>query len=437
MHDFSSWSLSTISLACSEEDFKLVDIYVRYISRLGQKGEAPRTRQHITSNISVELYTQSHTTNITNMSSSGQSALLPQNFKPLQPLEHAEELHKTALAMGAAGKGVLAADESTGSIKKRLEKVGRENTEDNRREWRDVMLTAASDYEKSISGIITFEETLMQHDATLESNYKGKSFVEVIKSRGIIPGIKVDKGTVALPRTDPEETTTQGLDGLLDRCKQYYSRGARFSKWRCTYTVSPTTPSPLAITDNAEVLARYAAISQAAGLVPIVEPEVLMTHDQSIERSIEAHIAAYSAIFERLALHKVDLAGLVLKASMVVPGESFPRGQKASSPEQVADATVHVLSKTVPPLVPTIVFLSGGLSDADSIGYLNAINQRKAQNRNAAPWALTFSFGRALQGAAMQAWADGDVGEAQKRWVERATWSGQAALGEYRGGCPA
>lgn len=178
------------------------------------------------------------------MASNGTSQLKPQTFTPPQPLEHAEELHKTALAMGAAGKGLLAADESTGSIKKRLEKVGKENTEDNRREWRDVMFTASGDFEKHISGIITFEETLMEHNATIASKYKGKSFVDVINARGIIPGIKVDKGTVALPRTSPEETTTQGLDGLLDRCKKYYERGARFSKWRCTYIVSPTTPSP-------------------------------------------------------------------------------------------------------------------------------------------------------------------------------------------------
>ena len=368
------------------------------------------------------------------MSGHGSAPLRPQTFEPRQPLEHAEELHKTALGIGAAGKGLLAADESTGSIKKRLEKVGRENTEDNRREWRDVMFTADGSFEEHISGIITFEETLMKHDAQLDSKYKGKSFVDVIKSRGIIPGIKVDKGVVALPRTSPEETTTQGLDGLLDRCKQYYERGARFSKWRCTYIVSPTTPSALAITDNAEVLARYAAISQQAGLVPIVEPEVLMTHDQPIERSIEAHIAAYSAIFERLALHKVDFAGLVLKASMVVPGD---KSGKKASPEQVGEATVHVLSKTVPPLVPTIVFLSGGLSDSDSIDYLNAINKRKSQNRQAAPWALTFSFGRALQGVAMQAWADGKLKDSQSKWVDRAKWSGQAATGKYAGGCPA
>lgn len=364
------------------------------------------------------------------MSSNG---LTPNHFTPTQPLEHAEELHATALKIGEAGKGLLAADESTGSIKKRLSAVGKENTEDNRREWRDVMFTAPGKFEDHISGVITFEETLMNHDSQLEgSKYKGKSFVEVLQSRGIVPGIKVDKGTVALPRTSPEETTTQGLDGLLDRSKQYYERGARFSKWRCTYTISSTTPSQLAITDNAEVLARYAAISQQAGLVPIIEPELLMTHDQPLERSIEAHLAAYSALFERCALHKVDFAGLVLKASMVTPGEKHSKG----SPEAVAEATVHVLSKTVPPLVPTIVFLSGGFSDQTSIEYLNAINKKKQSNVSAAPWALTFSFGRALQGVAMQAWADGKLEDAQTKWVDRAKWSGAAAEGKYGGECP-
>lgn len=168
------------------------------------------------------------------------------------------------------------------------------------------------------------------------------------------------------------------------------------------------------------------------GLVPIVEPEVLMTHDQPIERSLEAHVAAYSAIFERLALHKVDFAGLVLKASMVVPGEKHSKAK----PEQVAEATLACLSKTVPPMVPTIVFLSGGMSDADSIECLNAINKLKQKDAGAAPWALTFSFGRALQGVAMKAWAGGDVQDSQKKWAERAQWCGEAAVGKYAGGCP-
>lgn len=347
-------------------------------------------------------------------------------------LEHAEELHTTALRLGEAGKGLLAADESTSSIKKRLADVGKPNTEDNRREWRDVLFTAAAPYESYISGVITFEESLMKHDAQLESQYKGQSFVDVLKSRGIIPGIKVDQGTVALPRTQPEESTTQGLDGLLDRCKKFYARGARFSKWRSTYVVSPTTPSALAIMDNAEVLARYAAISQQAGLVPIVEPEVLMTHDQPMERSLEAHIAAYSAIFERLALHKVDFAGLVLKASFVTPGKEHSK----AAPDEVAAATLNLLSKTVPPLVPTIVFLSGGFSDSDIVEYLNAINKLKQKNARAAPWALTFSYGRALQGVAMKAWAEGKKDESQRAWVDRAKWCSEASMGKYAGGCP-
>jgi fructose-bisphosphate aldolase class I len=190
----------------------------------------------------------------------------------------------------------------------------------------------------------------------------------------------------------------------------------------------------LAIEDNAETLARYAAISQQAGLVPIVEPEVLMAGDFPIERSIEAHLAAYSALFAKFTLHKVDLAGLVLKASMVVPGDKFEGGK--ASPEQVGEATVHVLSKTVPPLVPSIVFLSGGFGDSDSIAYLNAINKQKQKNPNAAPWALTFSFGRALQGLAMKTWANGDIKGAQEKWAQRAEWCGQASEGKYQGDCP-
>ncbi|OAG36496.1 hypothetical protein AYO21_09303 [Fonsecaea monophora] len=252
------------------------------------------------------------------------------------------ELHTTALALGAEGKGLLAADESKGSIKKRLEKLKKENAEDNRREWRDVMFTAEGPFEKYISGKIICQHHQGTGDQTL--------------------GIKVDKGTVTLPRTVPEETTTEGLYGLLERCKQYYERGARFT-----------------------------------------------------------------------AVFAVDFAGLVLKASMVVPGDMS--GQKAS-PEQVAEAAVHVLSKTVPQPVPTIVFLSGGLSDSDSISFLNAINKRKQSNPPAALWALTFSFGRALQGVAMQAWADGKLKESQSMWVDQAKWSREAAAGKYESGCP-
>ncbi|KAK9894069.1 fructose-bisphosphate aldolase class-I [Cystobasidium minutum MCA 4210] len=367
------------------------------------------------------------------MSSHGTAPLTPQHVMPNQPLKYAAELHKTALAIGASGKGLLAADESTGSIKKRLEGVGKENTEDNRREWRDLLFTAEGKYEDYVSGVITFEETLMKHDSQLQdSKYKGQSFVEILKKRGVIPGIKVDKGTVVLPRTAPEETSTQGLDGLLERCQQYYERGARFTKWRTTYTVSESTPSTQAIEANAEALARYAAISQQAGLVPIVEPEVLMAGDFNIQRSMEAHIAAYSVLFQKLALHKVDLAGLVLKASMVVCGDK----QGKATPEEVGEATIHALSKTVPPLVPTIVFLSGGFSDSESISYLNSINKVKQANPNRAPWALTFSFGRALQGVAMKAWAKGDIKDAQTKWVDRAKWSSAASQGKYNGECP-
>lgn len=352
-------------------------------------------------------------------------------FTPTPALKYADELHATAKALVADGKGLLAADESTGSIKKRLESVGKENNDDNRREWQDLMFTAEGPLEKYLGGVITFEDTLMKHDAQLESQYKGSPLRDVIKKRGIIPGIKTDKGTKPLSRTQPEETTTEGLDGLLARSQEYYAAGARFAKFRTTYIVTATTPSQLAIEDNANVQARYASISQEAGLVPIVEPEVLCNGDFTIERSAEAHIAAYSHLFRTLALHKVDFAGMILKASMVVPGD---KSGKVATPEEVAQATLHVLSKTVPPLVPGVVFLSGGLSEADSIAYLDAMNKLKKKEPSIAPWKLSFSFGRALQGEAMKVWAhSGDIKKAQETFMLRAKWCYEAALGEYKG----
>ncbi|KDQ60185.1 hypothetical protein JAAARDRAFT_126065, partial [Jaapia argillacea MUCL 33604] len=337
----------------------------------------------------------------------------------------------SAKAIVADGKGLLAADESIGSIKRRLESVGKENTDDNRREWRDLLFTADGPLEQYLGGVITFEETLMKHRAELEGPCKGTPFVQVIQKRGIILGIKTDKGTKPLPGTEPEETTTEGVDGLFERSKEYYQAGTRFAKFRTTYIVSDSTPSQLAIENNAEIQARYASISQQAGLVPIVEPEVLCNGNFTIERSAEAHIAAYTQLFRQLALHKVDFAGMLLKASMVVPGDE---SDTVASPEEVASATVRVMSKTVPPLVPGIVFLSGGLGEADAIAYLNVINRLKQREPQVAPWKLSFSFGRALQGEAMTVWAKtGDVQKAQKVWVERAKWCHEAALGRYKG----
>ncbi|TFK49422.1 fructose-bisphosphate aldolase class-I [Heliocybe sulcata] len=354
-----------------------------------------------------------------------------QKFTPSPALKNADEMHSVAKALVADGKGLLAADESTGSIKKRLESVGKENNDDNRREWRDLMFTAEGPLEKYLGGVITFEETLMKHDAQLNTQFKGTPLRDVIKNRNIIPGIKTDQGTKPLPRTEPEETTTEGLDGLLARSQGYYQAGARFAKFRTTYIVTASTPSQLAIEDNANVQARYASISQAAGLVPIVEPEVLCNGDFTIERSAEAHIAAYTHLFRTLSLHKVDFAGMILKASMVVPGD---KSGKVNTPEEVAAATLHVLSKTVPPIVPGIVFLSGGLGEADALAYLNAINQLANKDRSVAPWKLSFSFGRALQGEAMKVWAkSGDIKKAQDTFMLRAKWCWEAAQGEYRG----
>ncbi|KZT28101.1 fructose-bisphosphate aldolase class-I [Neolentinus lepideus HHB14362 ss-1] len=354
--------------------------------------------------------------------------MISQSFTPSPTLKNADTLHAVAKALVADCKGVLAADESTGSIKKRLESVGKENSDDNRREWRDLMFTAEGPWKNSA---ITFEETLMKHNAQLSTRFKGTPLRDVIKKRGIIPGIKTDKGTNPLPRTEPEETTTEGLDGLLERSQDYYNAGVRFAKFRTTYVVTASTPSQLAIENNAEIQARYASTSQAAGLVPIVEPEVLCNGDFTIERSAEAHIAAYTHLFRTLTLHKVDFSDMILKASMVVPGD---KSGKVATPEQVGAATLHMLSKTVPPLVPGIVSLSSGLSEKDALAYFNAINKLAKRDHSSASWKLSFSFGRALQGEAMKVWAEtGDVKKTQETFLLRAKWCWEAAQGEYKG----
>ena len=300
------------------------------------------------------------------------------------------ELEATIAKIVEPGKGILAADESMPTITKRFKAVGIDSTDETRRAYRSLLFTTP-DADQYLSGVILFEETLGQKadDGTL--------LPQVLAKRGILPGIKVDKGTTPLPGADGD-LVTQGLDGLADRLAAYKAQGARFTKWREVYPITPNNPTPLGIATNAEVLARYAAICQAQGLVPIVEPEVLIDGDHTIERCFEVSEAVLHAVFDALHRHRVLTEGMILKPSMVLPGKSHPNKAK---PEEVAAATLKVLRRTVPASVPTINFLSGGQGPEEATANLNAIN---AQAKNA-PWVLSFSFARALQDPVMHGWA--------------------------------
>jgi len=329
-----------------------------------------------------------------------------------------KELAGIAKAIVAPGKGILAADESTGTMGKRLANCGLENTEDNRRAYRQLLFT--SDKEKMgkrISGVILFHETLYQKAED------GTPFVDLIKAAGIIPGIKVDKGVKDLFGSEGEGTT-QGLDDLDVRCRQYKADGCQFAKWRSVLKIGTNTPSPLAITENANVLARYAATCQAAGLVPIVEPEVLCDGDHSLERCQKVTEKVLAAVYKALSDHHVYLEGTLLKPNMVTPGQGCP--QKAS-PAEVARATVLTFSRTIPPAVPGVVFLSGGQSESEASANLCAINQFKEAPK---PWRLSFSFGRALQASCLKAWAGKDIGAGQREFLRRAEINGMATEGQ-------
>jgi fructose-bisphosphate aldolase class I len=327
------------------------------------------------------------------------------------------ELHETAKALVAEGKGILAADESDGTIKKRFDSIGVESTEDNRRAYRELLFTADG-VEEYISGVILFDETIRQSSAD------GTPFPKLLSSRGIIPGIKVDKGTKPLALAS-EETITEGLDGLRERLEEYYELGARFTKWRATYSVGDGIPSEYAVWTNAHALARYAALSQEAGLVPIVEPEVLMDGSHSIDQAGNATGRALQAVYTELHDQRVDLYGTLLKPNMVLSG--YEASDRAGV-EEVAEATLDVLSRHVPAAVPGIVFLSGGQTDEDATAHLNAMNARGPH-----PWELSFSYGRALQAPALKAWG-GDPAkaeDAQKAFYRRAKFNGAARTGSY------
>ena len=328
------------------------------------------------------------------------------------------ELRATIAKLVTPGKGILAADESVPTITKRFNALGIESSEETRRAYR-ALLSTTPGIEDYVAGIILFEETLGQKADD------GTPLVDALSRRGIVPGIKVDKGTVALPGA-PGDLITQGLDGLGERLKAYKEKGARFAKWREVYAITDRNPTPLGIEANAEVLARYAAICQELSIVPIVEPEVLIDGDHTLERCYEVSDAVLHAVFRALHRHRVILEYIVLKPNMVLPGKE--RLPKASS-EEVARATLALLRRTVPAAVPSINFLSGGQSSVDATAHLNAMNVM-APN---APWVLSFSYARALQDDAMRTWAGRkeNVAAAQSAFHRRAKMNSLARHGKW------
>jgi fructose-bisphosphate aldolase class I len=326
-------------------------------------------------------------------------------------------LAETARALVAPGKGILAADESDSTIKKRFDSIGVESTEENRRTYRELLFTTpgVGDF---ISGAILFDETIRQ------STGEGKPFAEHLASQGVIPGIKVDKGAKPLAGF-PGEQVTEGLDGLRDRLADYVGLGARFTKWRAVISVGDGIPTDFCIDANAHALARYAALTQEAGMVPIVEPEVLMDGDHAIERHYDATRRTLEALFRELFAHRVELEGTLLKTNMVLSGKDA--GERAGV-EEVAAWTLRCLRDTVPPAIPGIVFLSGGQSDEDSTAHLSEMNRM-----GGVPWELSFSYGRALQAPALKAWEGrpSNVQKAQEAFYKRARLNGAARDGSY------
>ncbi len=322
-------------------------------------------------------------------------------------------LLKTINDLVIPGKGILAADESTGTCAKRFDSIGVASTEENRRAYREMLFTAEG-LENYISGVILYEETLSQ------KTKDGIPFAELLAGKGIVPGIKVDKGTQILPGSQ-KETFTQGLDGLTERLQQYKKLGARFAKWRGVLALDEEHPSRLAMKTNAEGLALYAALCQQEGIVPIVEPELLMDGAHTLERCFTATEKTLRTVFQALARHKVFLEGIILKPSMVISGKLCP---KQADVKTVAEATLTVLRRTVPAAVPSINFLSGGQSDQLAVEHLKAMNQSDL----IAPWYVSFSYGRALQAPALKAWGgqESQVKVAQEALLERAKANSQA-----------
>jgi fructose-bisphosphate aldolase, class I len=327
------------------------------------------------------------------------------------------DLHEIAKALVAEGKGILAADESSGTIKKRFDSISVESTEENRRAYRDLLFTTEG-AEEFISGVILYDETIRQSTAD------GTPFPKFLESKGMIPGIKVDMGAKALAGA-AEETITEGLDGLRERLAEYRDLGAKFTKWRAVISIGEGRPSDYAIWTNAHALARYAALSEEAGLVPIVEPEVLMDGGHTIDESYHVTVRTLQAVFTELFDQRVAREGLLLKTNMVVSG--YDSADQADV-ETVADETIRALANTVPAAVPGVVFLSGGMSDEDATARLNAMNKRGPH-----PWELSFSYGRALQAPALKAWQGetANVEAAQQAFYRRAKFNGAARSGSY------
>jgi fructose-bisphosphate aldolase class I len=332
-----------------------------------------------------------------------------------------ERLEDIAIAMVANGKGLLAADESTATIKKRFDTIGLESTADSRRDYREMLFRSDEAMKNNISGVILYDETIRQ------SAKDGPPFVQILKAAGCIPGIKVDAGAKPLAGL-PGETITEGLDGLRERLQEYYKLGARFAKWRGVIAIADGVPTWGAVKQNAQALARYAALCQEAGIVPIVEPEVLMdgkpaTH--SIERCYEVTEWVLKTVFDELYDARVVLEGMILKPNMVIDGKNA----RKASVEQVAEQTVRLLKSTVPAAVPGITFLSGGQNDEEATAHLSAMNANYTT-----PWKLTFSYGRALQAAALSAWngKPENFAAGQRAFTHRAKMNGLAATGGWK-----
>jgi fructose-bisphosphate aldolase class I len=325
---------------------------------------------------------------------------------------------ETARAMVAPGKGLLAADESAGTAKKRFDTVNVESTEENRRAYREMLFTTPG-LPEYVSGVILFDETLKQ------KTKEGVNFAEFLKKNGIIPGIKVDAGAHDMA-LHPGEKVTEGLDKLAERMQEYFKMGARFAKWRAVITIGEGIPTQACLDANAHALARYSAICQQASIVPIVEPEVLLDGTHSAERSEAVHFATLETLFHELATQDVSLEHVILKASMCVSGKDNP---KQAGVQEVAERTLRVLKRTVPAALPGVVFLSGGQADENATAHLDAMN------RIGAPWPLTFSYSRALQAVALKAWRGqaANVAAAQKAFLHRARMNSLAARGQWNG----